>query len=119
MRLKDVAEMVTAMAGIQRPLIAPRALAKMAAYFSEWWGLLTGRLGALTLTSYYHLEYGQHYSSAKAERELGYQPTTDLREAIQRELEWHGVLEAAGVSRGAGETTPDLPPDASSLPTQP
>ncbi|MCA8914848.1 MAG: NAD-dependent epimerase/dehydratase family protein [Planctomycetes bacterium] len=90
-RLRDFAEQVTSMAGIKRPVVLPRGLAKFGAYFAEYWGLLTGKLGALTLTSYYHLEYGQHYSSAKAERELGYQPTKDLTEAIRRELEWHGV----------------------------
>lgn len=89
--LREFAEKVTAMAGIRRPAIVPRVLAKFGAYASEWLGLLTGKLGALTLTSYFHLEYGQHYSSAKAERELGYQPTTDLSDAIARELEWHGV----------------------------
>ncbi|MCA8936679.1 MAG: NAD-dependent epimerase/dehydratase family protein [Planctomycetes bacterium] len=91
--LKEFAELVTKMAGIERPLIVPRLLAKFGAYASEWLGLLTGKLGALTLTSYYHLEYGQHYSSSKAERELGYEPTTDLLAAIKRELEWHGVME--------------------------
>ncbi|MCA8919295.1 MAG: NAD-dependent epimerase/dehydratase family protein [Planctomycetes bacterium] len=91
--LKEFAELVTKMAAIERPLIVPRFLAKFGAYASEWLGLLTGKLGALTLTSYYHLEYGQHYSSSKAERELGYEPTTDLLAAIKRELEWHGVME--------------------------
>lgn len=100
-RLKEFAETVTAMAGIQRPLIVPRVLAKFGAYASEWLGLLTCRLGALTLTSFYHLEYGQHYSSAKAERELGYKPTTDLSPAIQRELEWHGVTRGKDSSKGS------------------
>src|SRR5690606_28528888 len=89
--LREFAETVTAMAGIGRPVIAPRVLAKLGAYFSEWAGLLTGKLGALTLTSYWHLAYGQHYSSAKAERELGYKPTAELKPAIARELEWHAV----------------------------
>ena len=79
----------------------PRVLAKFGAYASEWLGLLTGRLGALTLTSFYHLEYGQHYSGAKAERELGYNPTTDLSPAIQRELEWHGVTQGKASSKGS------------------
>src|SRR5690606_35790442 len=69
--LQKYAEMVCAMAGIKRPIIVPRALAKLGAYAAEWWGLLTGRLGALTLTSYYHLEYGQWYRSSKAQTELG------------------------------------------------
>ncbi|MCB9934396.1 MAG: NAD-dependent epimerase/dehydratase family protein [Planctomycetes bacterium] len=89
--LHKFAEMVCALAGINRPIIVPRALAMLGAYTAEWWGLLTGRLGALTLTSYYHLEYGQWYSSSKAQTELGYEPTTDLEPAIKRELEWHGV----------------------------
>jgi nucleoside-diphosphate-sugar epimerase len=53
--------------------------------------LITGKLGAVSLTGYYHLQYGQHYSSARAQRELGYGPTSDLRGAVRRELEWHGV----------------------------
>jgi hypothetical protein len=71
----------------------PRGLMKLGAYAAEWWGVLTGRLGAVTLTGYYHLEYGQHYSSAKAQAELGYVPTADLTPAIKRELAWHGVKE--------------------------
>src|SRR5690606_15452792 len=98
--LKEFAETVCAIAGINRPMIVPRALAKFGAYMSEWWGLLTGNLGALTLTSYYHLEYGQHYSSKKAETELGYKPTTDLADAIQRELQWHGVAPLAPRDQG-------------------
>jgi dihydroflavonol-4-reductase len=89
--LREFAELVAGMADRKRPMIIPRGILKMSAYFSEWWGLLTGKLGAVTLTSYYHLEYGQFYSSAKAERELGYQPTTDLREPVRRELAYHGV----------------------------
>lgn len=92
--LKDFATQVTNMAGISRPIIVPRALAKLGAYFSELLGLLTGKTGALSLTSYYHLKYGQHYSSARAQTELGYVPTSDLAGAIQRELAWH----AAGAS---------------------
>lgn len=91
LKLSEFADKVTRMAGIQRPMIVPRILAKLGAYFSEWLGLITGKLGALSLTSYYHLEYGQHYSSAKAETELGYQPTEDLTDAIQSELDWHRV----------------------------
>lgn len=98
--LKEFAETVCAMAGINRPMIVPRALAKFGAYMSEWWGLVSGNLGALTLTSYYHLEYGQHYSSKKAETELGYKPTTDLADAIQRELQWHGVAPLAPRDQG-------------------
>ena len=98
--LKEFAETVTAMAGINRPMIVPRGLAKLGAYMSEWLALLTGKLGALTLTSYYHLAYGQHYSSTKAENELGYKPTTDLKQAIQRELEWHGVAPLAPRDQG-------------------
>jgi len=92
--LKDFAAQVTTMAGISRPIVVPRALAKLGAYFSEWAGLLTGKPGALSLTSYFHLKYGQHYSSARAQAELGYVPTSDLAPAIKRELEWH----AAGMS---------------------
>jgi len=105
--LKEFAETVTNMAGINRPVIVPRVLAKFGAYLSEWWGLLTGNLGALTLTSYYHLEYGQHYSSAKAKTELGYKPTTDLANAIQRELEWHSVTPDASRDQGTTPATPE------------
>lgn len=89
--LKDFATQVCAMAGISRPMIVPRALAKLGAYFSEWAGLVTGKPGALSLTSYYHLKYGQHYSSARAQSELGYTPGADLTDAIRRELAWHGA----------------------------
>lgn len=92
--LKDFAAQVCALAGISRPMVVPRALAKAGAYFSEWTGLVTGKPGALSLTSYYHLKYGQHYSSARAQAELGYTPTADFADAIRRELVWH----AAGVS---------------------
>lgn len=89
--LKEFAAQVCALAGISRPMIVPRALAKLGAYFSEWAGLVTGKPGALSLTSYYHLKYGQHYSSARAQTELGYSPTADLTDAIRRELAWHGA----------------------------
>lgn len=90
--LKEFATLVTAMAGISRPMILPRPLAKLGGYWGELRGLVTGTTGAMSLTGYYHLAYGQHYSSAKAERELGYTPTTDLHNAIERELRWHGAL---------------------------
>lgn len=90
-RLKDFAALAAGMAGIKRPVVLPRGGALIGAYFAEWWGLLSGKLGALSLTAYYHLKYGQYYSSEKATRELGYQPTSDLRDAIRRELVWHGV----------------------------
>ena len=93
--LRGFAETVAALAGIRRPMILPRKLALLGAYGAEFAGVFTGKPGALSLTSYYHLEYGQHYSSEKAARELGYQPTSDLRDAITRELEWHGVKVAA------------------------
>ncbi len=96
--LRGFAETVAALAGIRRPLILPRKLALLGAYGAEFAGVFTGKPGALSLTSYYHLEYGQHYSSEKAVRELGYQPTSDLRDAITRELEWHGVKVAATAS---------------------
>lgn len=95
--LRDFADMVTGLAGIARPMILPRILAKVGAYFSEWAGLITGKPGALSLTSYYHLQYGQHYTSAKAGKELGYEPTKDLEAAIKRELEWHGVSAEVGL----------------------
>lgn len=90
-RLKDFAALAAGMAGIRRPIVLPRAGALIGAYFAEWWGLLSGKLGALSLTAYYHLAYGQYYSSEKARTELGYEPTADLKEAIRRELAWHGV----------------------------
>jgi dihydroflavonol-4-reductase len=89
--LREFAGMVAGMAGLKRPMIVPRGLLKLAACFAELSGLLTGKLGAVSLTGYYHLQYGQHYSSARAQRELGYEPTSDLRDAVRRELEWHGV----------------------------
>jgi dihydroflavonol-4-reductase len=111
--LREFAATVSSMAGIKRPLIVPRVMMKLGAYAAEAWGLLTGRLGAVTLTGYYHLRYGQHYSSAKAQAELGYKPTTDLREAIARELAWHGVAEAGGERLQMGKN--ERP--TSSLPT--
>lgn len=97
-RLRDFAELAATMAGIRRPAVLPRKLALLGAYGAEFAGIFTGKPGALSLTSYYHLEYGQYYSSARAQRELGYEPTTDLKEAIARELEWHGVRVGAGNS---------------------
>jgi dihydroflavonol-4-reductase len=116
--LKEFAAQVATMAGIKRPIIVPRGLMKLGAYGAEAWGLLTGKLGAVTLTGYYHLEYGQHYSSAKAQSELSYEPTTDLTPAIARELAWHGVKEAAGGRQEAAVNGGELPPAASRLPTQ-
>ncbi|MCC6572202.1 MAG: NAD-dependent epimerase/dehydratase family protein [Planctomycetes bacterium] len=90
--LKDFAATVASLAGIRRPPVVPRFLAHWAALASEWTGLITGSPGALSLTSYYHLRYGQHYSWEKARRELGYEPANDLTPAILRELRWHGVI---------------------------
>jgi len=89
--LRQFAELVAGMAGRRRPPRVPRALVKLGAYGSELAGLFTGKPGALSLTSYYHLRYGQHYSSERARTELGYEPTTDLEPAVRRELEWYGV----------------------------
>jgi len=89
--LKEFADTVTTMAGISRPIVLPRPLAKLGGYWGELRGLATGKTSAMSLTSYYHLAYGQHYSSAKAQRDLGYVPTTDLHNAIERELRWHGA----------------------------
>ncbi|MCC7508013.1 MAG: NAD-dependent epimerase/dehydratase family protein [Planctomycetes bacterium] len=105
LRLKEFAALVAGMAGIKRPIVLPRVGALVGAYFAEWWGLLTGKLGALSLTAYYHIAYGQYYSSAKAVRELGYVPTSDLRDAVWRELRWHGV--------NVPESPPNPPPQNS------
>ncbi|MBE7490579.1 MAG: NAD-dependent epimerase/dehydratase family protein [Planctomycetes bacterium] len=94
--LRKFAGRVTARAGISRPLVVPRFLAGLGAWANEWLGLVTGRVGALSLTSYYHLKYGQHYSSARAQAELGYQPTADLGDAIERELRWHAAVPVTG-----------------------
>lgn len=101
--LREFAEQVSALAGLKRPRLLPRGLLKVAAYASEWIGLLKGKPGALSLTGYYHLAYGQHYTSAKAQRELGYKPTTELLPAIRRELAWHGVT--AGLTTENTERT--------------
>jgi dihydroflavonol-4-reductase len=116
--LKEFATTVSTMAGINRPMIVPRFLMKLSAYAAEFWGVLTGRFGAVTLTGYYHLQYGQHYSSARAERELGYVPTADLTPAIKRELEWHGVKEVGGdrLEIGKGESPTSNPPPPASQP---
>ncbi|MCC6464252.1 MAG: NAD-dependent epimerase/dehydratase family protein [Planctomycetes bacterium] len=92
--LREFAALAAGQAGIHRPLVVPRALAKLGALAAECAALLTGRLGALSRTSYYHLRYGQHYSSAKAAAELGYQPTQDLLPALRRELQWHAAVPA-------------------------
>ena len=90
--LREMAEKVCALAGLHRPMILPRTGAYVGAIFAEWWAwLCRGTPGALSLTSYYHMQYGQHYSSEKARKELGYEPATDLKDAILRELTWHGV----------------------------
>ena len=99
--LLELASQICGFAGRQPPLVVPRFLAKIGAWFQEWVGLFTGGPGALSLTSYYHLAYGQHYSSAKAQRELGYVASSDLRDAIYRELRWHSVLGA----EDGGEST--------------
>lgn len=92
--LREFAEKVAALAGIRRPPLMPRWVVHAAAHVSEIIGLFTGAPGALSLTSYYHLRYGQHYSWEKARRELGYEPTGDLTDAIMRELKWHGVVKS-------------------------
>ncbi|KAA0211138.1 NAD-dependent epimerase/dehydratase family protein [bacterium] len=102
--LRELAEKVCSLAGIHRPMILPRLGAYAGAIFAEWWAwLLRTTPGALSLTSYYHMEYGQHYSSEKARRELGYDPAVDLKDAILRELAWHGVALTGPPTRPVSE----------------
>jgi dihydroflavonol-4-reductase len=89
--LGKFAALASGLSGRRPPRRVPRMLAALGAWAAETRGLLGGRLGALNLTSYYHLVLGQHYSSAKAQAELGYQQTADLTDAIRRELHWHAV----------------------------
>ena len=89
--LREMAEKICKLAGRHRPIILPRALMYLGALGGEYWGLLTGGPGAVSLTAFYHLHYGQHYSCEKARKELGYEPAADLEPAILRELAWHGV----------------------------
>jgi dihydroflavonol-4-reductase len=89
--LREMAEKICKLAGKSRPMILPRKLMWLGAVFAEYWGLISGGPGAVSLSSYYHLVYGQHYSCEKAKKELGYEPAADLEPAILRELAWHGV----------------------------
>jgi dihydroflavonol-4-reductase len=91
------AEVVCAFARRRRPPCVPRAVVKAGANAAELAGLLKGGPGAVNLVSYWHLRYGQEYSSARAEAELGYQPTVDIRPAIERELAWHGFSMDSGL----------------------
>jgi nucleoside-diphosphate-sugar epimerase len=87
----EITDTIEEALGVRRILLKiPYGVQWLAAAFSEAAACLTGRKPALTRTSvqaarkYYWL-----YDGSRIRRELGFEPRTDLREAIRETIEWY------------------------------
>ncbi len=72
------------------PVFVPQSFLKLAAFFSDMWGKITGKLTMLNLDKYH--EMTQQYwmcSSFKARRLLGFKPEYGMKEGIQKTAIWY------------------------------
>ena len=87
---RELAETIAAALGVPPPrLRVPRAAASVGAGALEVIGRATGRAIPLSRTGVAFFSEDRRFTSAKAERELGYQPGVDLREGVARTVGWY------------------------------
>lgn len=87
---RELAGTMAAELGVAPPrLRLPRALALLGAAGLEVVGNATGRAIPLSRTGVAFFSEDRRFTSAKAERELGYRPRVDLREGIAKTVAWY------------------------------
>lgn len=87
---RELAETIAAALGVPPPrLRVPRAAASLGAGMLEVVGRATGRAIPLSRTGVAFFSEDRRFSSAKAERELGYVPRVDLKEGVARTVAWY------------------------------
>jgi len=97
MTLKEILEALAPIAGRSAPrLKMPHALALAAGYADEWFSRLTGREPQIPVEGVKMSRHRMFVSSDKAERELGYKPTS-VDAALERAVRWY---EENGYVRG-------------------
>lgn len=97
MTLKQILDALAKIAGRPAPrLKMPHAIALAAGYADEWFSRLVGRKPQIPVEGVKMSRHRMFVSSDKAERELGYQPTS-VEAAFERAVRWY---EANGYIRG-------------------
>ena len=87
---RELAGTMAAELGVAPPrLRLPRALALLGAAGLEVVGNAIGRAIPLSRTGVAFFSEDRRFTSAKAERELGYRPRVDLREGIAKTVAWY------------------------------
>ncbi len=87
---RELAETIAAELGVAPPrLRVPRPLAALGAAGLEVAARLTGRDVPLSRTGVAFFSEDRRFSTAKAERELGYRPRVGLREGVARTVAWY------------------------------
>lgn len=89
---RELAETIAAKLGVPQPrLRLPKVLASLGAAGLEVVGDVTGRAIPLSRTGVAFFSEDRRFTTAKAERELGYKPKVDLAEGIARTVAWYRV----------------------------
>ncbi|MCB8935272.1 MAG: NAD-dependent epimerase/dehydratase family protein [Anaerolineae bacterium] len=87
---RELAETIAAALGVPPPRVrVPRAAAWLGAGVLEVAGRATGRSVPLSRTGVAFFSEDRRFSSAKAERELGYVPHVELKEGVARTIAWY------------------------------
>ncbi|MGO9591169.1 MAG: hopanoid-associated sugar epimerase [Candidatus Acidiferrales bacterium] len=97
MTLKEILEVLAPMAGRRAPRVRlPHAFALAAGYADEWFSRLAGREPQIPVEGVKMSRHRMFVASDKAERELGYRPSS-VEAALERAVRWY---EGNGYVRG-------------------
>ena len=87
---RELAETIAAELGVRPPRVRlPKAIAMLGAAGLEVVGNVTGRAIPLSRTGAAFFSEDRRFTTARAERELGYQPQVDLATGIARTVGWY------------------------------
>ena len=96
--LPALAEKIAAATAVKNPSCVPFAVALTLARLQHWRQKLTGHPAKIKLTELRMLAAGKFLDTSKASRELGFNATTSVEQAIADALAWfraHGMIDAS------------------------